>query len=113
MGADNETIGSDWRGWGVRAGLVSVMAATGMVLAGHAAQATTMVTEPPGTQANGDGEELEHIVEGYAYHDGKEIPLYGNGTALDGEWWSTVGRKYDQRGRSATKVLVSGPRVAG
>jgi hypothetical protein len=35
------------------------------------------------------------------------------GTAPGGEWWSTVGRKYGQGGRSATKVLVSGPRVAG
>ena len=58
MGADNQTIGSDWRGWGVRAGLVSMMAATGMVLAGQTAQATTTVTEPPRTQTNGDGEGL-------------------------------------------------------
>lgn len=37
---------------------MSVMAATGMVLAGQAAQATTTVTESPATQANGDGEGL-------------------------------------------------------
>ena len=58
MGADNQTLGSDWLGWGMRMGVVSVMAATGMVLAGQAAQATTTVTESPGTQANGDGEGL-------------------------------------------------------
>ena len=58
MAADNQALGSDWRGWGVRMGVVSVMAATGMVLAGQAAQATTTVTESPGTQANGDGEGL-------------------------------------------------------
>lgn len=58
MGADNHSIGGDWRGWGVRAGLASVMAATGMVLAGHAAQATTTATEAPTTQADGGGEGL-------------------------------------------------------
>ena len=58
MAADetNETIGSDWRARGVRMGLVSVMAATGMVLAGQAAHATPTVTEPPGTQADGGDE---------------------------------------------------------
>lgn len=58
MGADNQTIGSDWRGWGMRMGMVSMMAATGMVLAGHAAQATPAVTQSPGTEANGGGEGL-------------------------------------------------------
>lgn len=58
MGADNQSIGSDWRGWGVRAGLVSVMAATGMVLAGHAANATTTMTPSPATQADGGSEGL-------------------------------------------------------
>jgi hypothetical protein len=58
MAADNEILGSDWRHWGMRAGVVSVMAATGMVLAGQAAQATTTVTESPAIQANGDGEGL-------------------------------------------------------
>jgi hypothetical protein len=55
---DNETIGSEWRGWGVRMGVVSMMAASGMALAGQAAHATTTVTEAPTTQANGDGEGL-------------------------------------------------------
>jgi hypothetical protein len=54
MGADNETIGSDGRGWGVRVGFVSVMAATGMVLAGQAAEATTAALDSSGTHANGD-----------------------------------------------------------
>lgn len=35
-----------------------MMAATGMVLAGHAAQATTTVTQPPTAQADGDGQRL-------------------------------------------------------
>jgi hypothetical protein len=36
----------------MRAGMVSVMAAAEMVLAGQAAQATTTVTESPAIQAN-------------------------------------------------------------
>jgi hypothetical protein len=57
MAAENQTLGSGWRGWGVRMGMVSMMAATGMLLAGHAAQATTVI-ESLGTQADGGGEGL-------------------------------------------------------
>lgn len=67
MKADNETIGSDWRGWGVRTGLVSMMAATGMVLAGHAADATTTV-ESLKAQADGVG-------QGQADGTGQNLPL--------------------------------------
>lgn len=65
MRADNQSIGSDWRGWGVRMGLVSMMATTGMVLAGHAAQAATTVealkTDDAG-QVQGDGRILPGLV---------------------------------------------------
>lgn len=53
MGIGNQSIGSDWRGWGVRMGLVSMMAATGMGLVGHAVAATPMVTQPSGGDGTG------------------------------------------------------------
>jgi hypothetical protein len=68
MGAGNETIGGDWRARGMRIGLLSVMAATGMVLAGHAAEATTTATPSLKAQADGAG-------QGQANSSGQGLPL--------------------------------------
>jgi hypothetical protein len=66
MGTDNEVIGRDWRTRGMRVGLISVMAATGMVLAGQAAEATTAT---PSLKAQADG--TDH---GHANGDGQGLP---------------------------------------
>ena len=50
---ENKTIGGDWRVRGMRLGVMSVMAATGMVLAGQAAEAATTAT--PALKAHADG----------------------------------------------------------
>lgn len=68
MGATNEAIDSDWRTRGLRMWLISMMAATGMVLAGHAAEANTTVIAAPKTQANGGG-------QGQANGSGQGLPL--------------------------------------
>jgi hypothetical protein len=75
MGATNEASGSDWRTTGLRMGLISMMAATGMVLAGHAAEATT-VTAAPKTQANGGGQgQADGSGQGQADGSGQGLPL--------------------------------------
>lgn len=43
-------------------GLVSMMAATGMVLAGHAAQAAPTITAAPGTQAGSDDQGQANVL---------------------------------------------------
>jgi hypothetical protein len=77
MRADNDTIGSDWRTKGMRMGLISVMAATGMVLAGQAAEASTTAT--PSLKAHTDdtgGGHPNGAGQGHANRGGQGLPLH-------------------------------------
>ena len=88
MRADNQAIGSDWRIRGMRIGLISVMAATGMVLAGQAAEATTTATRSLKTHTDDTGQgHTNGGSQSHANGAGHGLPLHlqrlagGNGGA--------------------------------
>jgi hypothetical protein len=77
MRTDNQTIGSDWRTTGMRMGLISVMAATGMILAGQAAEATTTTTPSLKTHTNDGGQgHTNGSGQSHANGAGHGLPLH-------------------------------------
>jgi hypothetical protein len=77
MRTDNQTIGSDWRTTGMRIGLISVMAASGMILAGQAAEATTTTTPSLKTHTDDGGQgHTNGAGQGHANGAGHGLPLH-------------------------------------